>query len=154
MAPISQSSAKIQLHNFSSARRIFALSQVKQIAAEFGDQALVSQICQAITYDHETMHLEALWKSAVQQYQTFIEDQETLERLMALQRRELDERQSTGQQLLVQVVATILAEGTFHDMEARRELLAPIYEHNLRLHLRRDREAEMASSYREVSSHA
>lgn len=157
MSQVSKSSAKIRLHDFSSARRIFALSQVKQVAAELGDHALVSQIHRAISFDHETMHLEALWKNAVEQYHTFVDDPDMMERLFELQRREIDDRQQKGQQLLVQVVATILADGigtSFHDMEARRALLAPIYEHNLRLHLRRGRETEMSSMYCESASHA
>lgn len=157
MSQVTQNSNKIRLHKFSSARRIFALSQVKQVATALGDQTLAAQVNRAISFDHETMHLEALWKNAVEQYHTFIDDQFMMDRLFELQRRELDERQQQGQQLLVQVVSTILADGigsSFHDMEARRALLAPIYEHNLRLHLRRDREMETSSNYCESASHA
>ncbi len=157
MSQLSHISTKIRLHDFSSARRIFALSQVKQVAADLEDQSLVSQIHRAISFDHETMHLEALWKNAVEQYHTFVDDPGMMERLFELQRREIDDRQQKGQQLLIQVVATILSDGigiNFHDMEARRALLAPIYEHNLRLHLRRDRETDVSSDYCETASHA
>src|SRR5690554_5817632 len=101
MSQVAQSSAKIRLHDFSSARRIFALSQVKQVATDLGDHALASQVHRAITFDHETMHLEALWKNAVEQYHSFVDDACMMERLFELQRREIDDRQQKGQQLLV-----------------------------------------------------
>ncbi|MBA2664600.1 MAG: hypothetical protein H0U74_20100 [Bradymonadaceae bacterium] len=148
----------IHLHAFSEARRVFALNQVQQAALRHHDRELAALVAVAISHDHDTVRLNALWKCALARHQVVIADETALARLLEIQREEVDAFRKKGQDNLVAIIARILTtygSDWSRDVRARQDLLGPICDHNLRLHLGLvGAGCDEASSFAQIELHA
>lgn len=118
-----------ELHVFTPARRAFALNRVLHVARHLGDEPLVTMLWEALQYDHETIGLENYARDVARLVPSGIPVQ-------APGAAELEHRAMQGHHYLLDIVAYVLHHYkglTLSRSAARRQLLEPIYEQNVRL---------------------